>query len=477
MKGLFFILVLTIVTMVGNASVIASPKGVVSKNLLDIDEWLDIQIPISKEKLLQNISPAGTVSGVVVASPQTDNPNYFRHWIRDAALVMDVVLKMQKRAITAHDKKIFSNMMMRFMFLSIDNQNSAGLGEPIFEVNGSVFAGPWGRPQNDGPALRAVVLIEWAKILIKEGKIDFVKKYLYSAEWPARTVIKKDLEYVAAEWSHPCFDLWEEVKAKHFYTQMVQRKAMLLGSELAREMKDYGASDWYLRQAHQIENAMKRYLPSAVSRSHFPSGLVPAVANSFDQRNYISSSVDWTEGLNSKYSNLDISVILAVLHGEHDSFFSVLDRNVLNTYYQLISSFSQLYPINRSFASMAPAIGRYPEDIYAGTNFNGGNPWVLTTLAMAEFSYKSALAKMKTDNISSLVAARNWIEAGDDFIQRVQLHANPDGSLSEQIDRYSGYMSSARDLTWSYAAFLTATWAREEAQNKLKKLTFRKNTN
>jgi glucoamylase len=75
------------------------------------------------------------------------------------------------------------------------------------------------------------------------------------------------------------------------------------------------------------------------------------------------------------------------------------------------------------------------------------------------------------------VAARNWIEAGDDFIQRVQLHANPDGSLSEQIDRYSGYMSSARDLTWSYAAFLTATWAREEAQNKLKKLTFRKNTN
>ena len=45
---------------------------------------------------------------------------------------------------------------------------------------------------------------------------------------------------------------------------------------------------------------------------------------------------------------------------------------------------------------------------------------------------------------------------------RVQLHANPDGSLSEQIDRHSGYMSSARDLTWNYAALLTAAWARAQ---------------
>lgn len=455
MRGLFFILALIV-----GLSANASSTAVISKNLIDIDEWLETQVPIAKEKLLNNINPQGTVSGVVVASPQTDNPNYFRHWIRDAALVMNVVLKMQQLSVNAHDKKVFNNLLMRYMFLSIDNQNGGNLGEPIFEVTGNVFTGPWGRPQNDGPALRAIVFMEWAQILIKEGKIDFVKKYLYSGDWPARTVIKKDLEYVAAEWSHPCFDLWEEVKAKHFYTQMVQRKALLLGSQLATDMKDYGAADWYLRQAHQIEFAMKRYLPSAISRSNF--------------LNYISASVDWTEGLNSKYSNLDISVVLGVLHGEQDEFFSVQDQNVLNTYYQLISSFSQLYPINRTFASMAPAIGRYPEDIYAGINFNGGNPWVLTTLAMAEFSYKTALAKMNSDTDSALVSAQKWIDSGDAFIQRVQLHANPDGSLAEQIDRDSGYMSSARDLTWSYAAFITASWAREEAQRKLKTLTFAK---
>ena len=52
---------------------------------------------------------------------------------------------------------------------------------------------------------------------------------------------------------------------------------------------------------------------------------------------------------------------------------------------------------------------------------------------------------------------------------RVQLHTNPDGSMSEQIDRFSGYMSSARDLTWNYAALFTATWARDSAIQKLNK--------
>jgi glucoamylase len=43
---------------------------------------------------------------------------------------------------------------------------TGGLGEPKYYVNGTAFTGPWGRPQKDGPALRATTLIAFAKWLI-----------------------------------------------------------------------------------------------------------------------------------------------------------------------------------------------------------------------------------------------------------------------------------------------------------------------
>jgi GH15 family glucan-1,4-alpha-glucosidase len=83
----------------------------------------------------------------------------------------------------------------------------------------------------------------------------------------------------------------------------------------------------------------------------------------------------------------------------------------------------------------------------------GGNPWVISTLAAAEYFYRLAkLSKSKT-----------LFERGDQFLARVRYHANPDGSLSEQIDRNTGFMRSARDLSWNYGAFLTAYFRREDA--------------
>jgi GH15 family glucan-1,4-alpha-glucosidase len=47
----------------------------------------------------------------------------------------------------------------------------------------------------------------------------------------------------------------------------------------------------------------------------------------------------------------------------------------------------------------------------------------------------------------------------DQFVERVKYHAHTDGSLDEQIDRYTGQMTSAHDLTWNYAALLTTRHA------------------
>lgn len=404
--------------------------------------WLEHESRIATEKLEQNIAPAGTVAGVVIASPQKQDPNYFRHWVRDGALTMHVVLQLWKRATTSEEKSKWQTLLMNYVNFSRQNQLSqtlVGLGEPIFEVDGTPFLGPWGRPQNDGPALRAVVLTDWALNLLEQGQRDFVLKNLYNSKLPANSLIKADLEYVSHHWQESCFDLWEEVKAQHFYTKMVQRKALLLGAQLARQMNDGGAANWYEMQGRGLENSISLHANTG--------------------RDWVVPSMDWDGGHNSKPADLDSAVILGVLHGQLDSFFNVSNRKVQNTFTRLNEVFSSLYSINKTAPLSAPALGRYPEDIYAGSNFDGGNPWVLTTLAAAEYAYNMAfeLGAKKSKK------AHQWIEMGDRFVQRVQYHANPDGSLSEQMDRRTGFMTSARDLTWNYAAVLTAFWARNKS--------------
>lgn len=416
----------------------ASDVSLYNVKMKPADLWLRQEAQIAEMLLLQNISPAGTYPGIVIASPQNENPNYYRHWVRDAALTMQVVLNLWELSQRPAQTEYFSRLLENYTYLSRQGQLQTGMGEPIFEVNGTPFLGPWGRPQNDGPALRAIVLVQWAKKLLDQGKFEFVKKHLYSGVLPANTVIKADLEFISWHWADPCFDLWEEVKAHHFYTKMVQRKALILGAELARRLNDPRAADWYEKQARIVEKSILEHIPA--------------------QQDWILPSLNWTEGLNYKSSNLDISVILGILHGKQDSFFKASDERVLKTFSRLSQAFAQIYPINRNSTQFAPALGRYPEDLYAGSHFNGGNPWVLATLAGAEFSYLVAgeLA------LKNRPRSDEWMKLGDSFIQRVQYHALPNGSLSEQINRHSGYMSSARDLTWNYSAILTTLWARQQ---------------
>lgn len=68
-----------------------------------------------------------------------------------------------------------------------------GLGEAKFMVDLTQFTGEWGRPQRDGPALRAIALMRYAKWLIDNG----YKSTASEVVWP---VIKNDLNYVAQYW-------------------------------------------------------------------------------------------------------------------------------------------------------------------------------------------------------------------------------------------------------------------------------------
>ena len=458
-----------------------------------LEAWIENETEVAKKKLIKNTSPPDGADGVVVASPSRANPDYYYHWIRDAALTMNVVFMLYERedpyqAVcldALKDYAAFSrgNQLARPPHGS---QATTGLGEPKFEVDGRTFDQGWGRPQNDGPALRAITLIRFAELMLEEGEEDYVGS-LYKKELPAKSVIKADLEYVGHHWKDKNFDLWEETWGHHFYTRMVQRRALLDGARLADHRDDGDAAKFYRQQATELETAIAE---------HWDSG-----------KGYIVATKEAAGS--DKVSQLDAAVVLAALHArsKEDSFFGPSDDGILATAKRLSDEFRKLYPINGFRATpeeraLQPGIGRYPEDRYDGYKREAhteGNPWFLTTAAMAELCYcvaetwadaeqiavtalnhpfiETAVAsssgpisltageKIAKDNARFGRILEGLVEFGDGYLRRVMTHCDQrNGTLSEQFNRRTGFVQGAPNLTWSYGAVLTAFIERARAR-------------
>lgn len=88
----------------------------------------------------------------MIASPNTVNPNYLYSWIRDSSLVFKVITDMvtlgQDDSLRLHIDNFFT---AEAALQQVSNPSglvsTGGLGEPKFNINGTAFVGPWGRPQ------------------------------------------------------------------------------------------------------------------------------------------------------------------------------------------------------------------------------------------------------------------------------------------------------------------------------------------
>ena len=420
--------------------------------LLNLESWMRWQEATSIERFMANISMPGTARGSVMASPEKVSPNYFYHWTRDAAVTMNTVVDLADDAIASGTKSslnVYLAALVDYVDFSIANQRTVtltGLGEPKFEADGSAFNAGWCRPQNDGPALRASTLIRFANRLLASGQKAYVAKKLYDGTMAS--AVKADLEYVSHHWRDANCEPWEEVAGHHFYNQLVQERALKDGAELATALDDPGAANWYASQAEAISVELQKYFNPSTG------AFVPTLVQ--------------TGGLQGKTSGLDSATILAVLHTSFEPTRAPLigfnDSRFISTFEALVSAFQPLYSVNTNTvaANVGPAIGRYPEDVYDGLGFANGNPWVLITAAFANASYRIAENQMQA---GSPAAAKAWLARGDSFMERVKLHANADGSLSEQIDRQTGYMRGARDLTWSHVEVIQAIRTRNRVRS------------
>lgn len=307
---------------------------------------------------------------------------------------------------------------------------------------------------------------------------------LYDASMPANSVIKADLEFVARYWREPGFDLWEEVSGLHLFTALVQYRALREGAELAAAFGDWGAMKWYGLQADSLRAEM---LPKFWSA----------------EKGYLVASLDRPER-----SGLDCGMLLGAIHGttigDEDARYAPYSDEVLVSLLELVRDQRERFPINavplfpmtedgQRDELAGVGIGRYPEDEYDGygARSQGGNPWFLCTASMSEVLYRTGthIASTQILNVTSTSlpfwhavlpsfnlnagtvykpgdvayheALKRLKSTGDSFLGVVRKHANSEGALSEQFDRLTGYERGARDLTWSYAAFLQAVRARD----------------
>ncbi|KAK9364625.1 Six-hairpin glycosidase-like protein [Lipomyces kononenkoae] len=467
----------------------------------DFESWLSVQSSRSFEGILANIGPDGVnvagqnvQPGVVVASPSHDHPNYFYHWVRDGAITMLALVDEYARAGNVSVKTLIDDYVDNVRITQWTPNPSGqigrgGLGEPKFEVDGRAFVGTWGRPQRDGPALRAITLISYARALQdRDGASIDSLRYLYD-------LIKPDLEYVSKFWASPGFDLWEELEGLHFFTAMVQYRALLLGKDISSEFNDDGAARWY----HTQSNGLKRFLLSFWD----------------EERGYL------VETLASPRSGLDTAILLGSIHGGSESVFPIYSDSIIATLQALVADMRARYPINEQDSldsdslPMAVGIGRYPEDVYAGGDTDNsddlGNPWFLCTATVAHILY-GLVEHLALSNsgltISNLTAdfylpflsptpdikpdycdfsaTAMWSRSApilrfmprskeaeqvissifnyaDGFLRILRKHADEQGNMSEQFDRNTGFMRGARQLTWSFQSVLGAIEMRDRA--------------
>lgn len=525
----------------------------------EFDEWIEEQTAIALQNLQNNIadnnlnnntlvySSNGMIEGIVLASPSESDPNYFYDWTRDTAITMNTIINVlrvqtESEKTTSHldgsksagiDIRLFGTVF-KYMNKTYSTQRTEnlsgdflsdelkGLGEPKWEVNGNSFDGSWGRPQNDGPALRATTFMHFLKFLedsdssfshifplleptllnqtslVFSNEKDFYDKILYY-----------DLLFVIQNWNKQSFDLWEELNGNHFFTSMVQLNSLKLGIDLLTAKK-WDSPDGVSNNdfIEQLKNTYHSALYFIKYQSGFQSGL----------KNHIVENPQFT----NMRSGVDIATLIAAIITHDpisDDSASIVPYNfnnsyVLNTLHELTEQMSILYPINHMLKSpdLGVSLGRYPEDVYNGNGVSEGNPWFLATATGAQLIYGFVNLHLKNKMDLLIVACfgtweqnffskfftiqftpnlvdedyhliipygsslyiqtlNDMMNYADSFLDQVRQHVADEGNMSEQFNKYTGYQQGARDLTWSYGTFWNTAILRTKALQELEDIS------
>jgi glucoamylase len=400
--------------------------------------------------------------GCVIAAPSfpADTPgideDYVFNWVRDGAIT---AMEVAKGATPTRPDGTVQTLNDYVQFADLCHSNAQPpltKGHACFTVAGD--ARPW-TEQNDGPALQTIT------ILAAYDQLDL------GTQKRAVDLVNANVAYLLGVYQDATTNLWEEHNGYSFFARSAQLRCFeeIQASTIIGIDKPAGlgaAIDW----------------------------LGQALAGHWDGEKYVSMLADPGNGAQPSaedpvVSGYDpnIDIVQSAVYGA----VPVTDTKLLATAAQLRSQWEEggiaFYPINKADKEqfgIGPLFGRYPGDVYDGDTSHpvlGGHPWALSTCNVAELHYKLAAVikssgKVPVDDLSTPFFAQSGIDAstapaaaaaalaatGDAMVRAVIYHSD-NLELSEQFDGTSGYERSVHNLTWSYAAYLSAMRARAGA--------------
>lgn len=470
----------------------------------ELELWLAEQGKISFESILKNIGGVGIQSsdvapGAVIASPSKIEPNYFYQWVRDAAITIQSLIEyLDDHGFVQGEYDLVSAIELyisnSYQLQRLDNLSGSwdsldGLGEPKFMSNSTTFNDHWGRPQRDGPGLRVITITNYLQLLNTHDKKVTNVSELKSSQWIYDNIVKPDLKYIMVSWFKPGFDLWEEINSLHLFTALTQLKAIQNGLDIIKIVEE--KDNDFIIKLNSTFQALRFFI---VVDSGFKVSNVP----------YLIETPSLV--VQGRRSGLDIASILATLKSHDMSSrdsqqipFPIEDTSVFSTLIALINDMKYRYPINHKYLGTfnGVALGRYPEDVYDGYGITEGNPWFLATASASELIFKliyhlynvNGDYTFKTDHVKfikeisgvSIVSdakgefsipfgsesfkqiSASLLQYGDSFLEIIKTHVDGEGHMSEQFNKYNGYLEGAEDLTWSYGSFWSALRWREKA--------------
>jgi glucoamylase len=385
--------------------------------------------------------------GCVLASPSWENSathltqDYVYHWTRDAAVVA-IELAWAYSNGTLPDNQA----LIDYVLFSQTCQASAGdFDRASFYINGTQR--PW-TDQTDGPALQTVALLAMYRQLDTPTQAIAVQ------------LINANLNFLQNAYQGQTYNLWEEEYGYSFFARSAQLRC------------------FQAIAANTIGVTVPAWLPDALT------WLISALESHWNGEAY-SSVLPVPADYHAPYDP-NIDIVQAAVYGAEP----VTDPRLLATAAQLRAQWADpaskyFYPINGADSPLGigPLLGRYPGDVYDGDTDQlvGDHPWALTTANFAELYYRLA-AKITssrtvaadplsasflsqvgvTASTAPPAAAASLRAAGDAMLRAVVYHSDH-FELSEQFDAVTGFEKSVANLSWSYAAFLSAVRARTAA--------------
>ncbi|SIO57722.1 glucoamylase [Singulisphaera sp. GP187] len=389
--------------------------------------------------------------GCILAAPSYPaflsgvDQDYVYNWTRDGAIAAMEIAAARIPPLGAPGVQPLIDYV-RFAQTCQNNAAAAGIfARASFTINGQPRQ-DW-TDQNDGAALQTLAVLK------AYDQLDAPTQAI------AKQVINKNLNFLLQVYKDETFNLWEEHFAFSFFARSAQLKCF---------------------QAIQ-SNTIGIAVPSGTGDAI--TFLKSALASHWDGQYYLSL-LDTSGQPPVSFYDPNIDIVSACLYGA----IPCTDTKLLATAALLRSqwaddSSAEQYPINHADAALGlgPLLGRYPGDLYDGDshdNLLGRHPWALCTCNLAELYYTLANEITRSNSvpldsisapffqhfnvtfttpIATVVAALQ--DAADAMLRAVVYHSDH-LELSEQYDGVSGFEKSVKNLTWSYAAFLSAVRAK-----------------